>query len=183
MEKNVTMIDGIKFVLPDGYSIDFDTETKTAVIDKILVEPVKDDNEVVTVDSNGNYHSYDDQPAIIRDNGKTRFWYRNGVIHREDGPAVIWADGTQDWMIDGLYHREDGAARIFPDGQESYAYGGLFYSYDNWCKINDFIESRYRMYRPLEGEELKYSNPDYPNPDHRPDDFLSERAKDFGDHQ
>jgi hypothetical protein len=25
----------------------------------------------------------------------------NGKLHREDGPAVIWADGTKRWYLNG----------------------------------------------------------------------------------
>ena len=29
------------------------------------------------------------------------YWYLNGKWHREDGPAVIYSDGTQAWYING----------------------------------------------------------------------------------
>jgi hypothetical protein len=31
----------------------------------------------------------------------TRRWYLNGKIHREDGPAVEWADGSRQWWYRG----------------------------------------------------------------------------------
>jgi hypothetical protein len=31
----------------------------------------------------------------------TQMWYRNGELHREDGPAVIYADGHQEWWVSG----------------------------------------------------------------------------------
>ncbi len=46
----------------------------------------------------------------------TRKWYREGLRHREDGPAVIWPDGQQEWWRKGKLHRDDGPAVIFADG-------------------------------------------------------------------
>jgi hypothetical protein len=31
----------------------------------------------------------------------TKYWYLNGKRHREDGPAVEWADGTKCWYLNG----------------------------------------------------------------------------------
>ena len=34
-----------------------------------------------------------------------KFWYKNFYsvdLHKIDGPAVEWADGTKEWYIDGL---------------------------------------------------------------------------------
>jgi len=28
-------------------------------------------------------------------------WYRDGLRHREDGPAVECADGTEQWWLNG----------------------------------------------------------------------------------
>lgn len=28
-------------------------------------------------------------------------WYLNGNLHREDGPAVEWADGDKYWFLNG----------------------------------------------------------------------------------
>ena len=42
-----------------------------------------------TKDDMGNYHSYDDDPAIEYLDGTIKIWYRNGLIHRENKPAII----------------------------------------------------------------------------------------------
>jgi len=34
-------------------------------------------------------------------NNTRQEWFLNGVLHREDGPAVIWADGTKFWYLNG----------------------------------------------------------------------------------
>jgi hypothetical protein len=37
-------------------------------------------------------------------------WYEEGIIHREEGPAIIWPDGYEEWLVYGLRHRIDGPA-------------------------------------------------------------------------
>ena len=36
----------------------------------------------------------------IDDNG-TKRWYSNGKLHREDGPAIEYANGSKSWYING----------------------------------------------------------------------------------
>jgi hypothetical protein len=47
-------------------------------------------------------------------------WYLNGQLHREDGPAVEWADGGKEWYINDEYHREDGPAIDWADGNKAW---------------------------------------------------------------
>ena len=44
----------------------------------------------------------------------------NGVLHRLDGPAVIWSNGMQEWWQNGMRHRTDGPAIIFASGEEQW---------------------------------------------------------------
>lgn len=37
---------------------------------------------------------------------------KNGVVHRDDGPAII-TSWSQEWYQNGICHREDGPARMF----------------------------------------------------------------------
>jgi hypothetical protein len=67
---------------------------------------------------NGRLHR-EAGPAVVWANGR-QAWYRNGVLHRDDGPAVIDPDGTQFWYRNGRLHREDGPAVIWPDGQQAW---------------------------------------------------------------
>ena len=39
-----------------------------------------------------------------------KYWYQNGELHREDGPAIERANGTKEWYQNGKLHREDGPA-------------------------------------------------------------------------
>lgn len=43
----------------------------------------------------------EDGPAIDYVNG-TQYWYKHGKLHREDGPAIMWWDGRQYWFLDDL---------------------------------------------------------------------------------
>jgi hypothetical protein len=67
---------------------------------------------------NGNLHR-EDGPAVEYADG-TKFWYLNGKFHREDGPAVEYADGSKYWWLNGKRHREDGPAVEYADGAKSW---------------------------------------------------------------
>ena len=47
--------------------------------------------------------------APVMGNGN-KYWYKDGKLHREDGPAVIFKNGDQQWYKEGRLHREDGPA-------------------------------------------------------------------------
>jgi hypothetical protein len=49
-----------------------------------------------------------------------RMWLRHGKLHREDGPAVVYYDRTQQWYREDRLHRDDGPAVIHPDGREEW---------------------------------------------------------------
>lgn len=49
---------------------------------------------------------------------------RTDKLHRLDGPAVIWADGTQMYYVDGKRHRTDGPAVIWANGTQEYYVDG-----------------------------------------------------------
>ena len=34
-------------------------------------------------------------------------WYRDGTLHRDDGPAIEWADGSKEWYRDGTLVRSE----------------------------------------------------------------------------
>jgi hypothetical protein len=57
----------------------------------------------------------------------TKYWYNdNYETHREDGPAIIWANGNQQYYQHDQLHRTDGPAEVFWDGDCSYyQYGKL----------------------------------------------------------
>jgi len=71
---------------------------------------------------NGKYHR-EDGPAIEWADGD-RSWYLNGKLHREDGPALEMADGGRSWWINGERHRLDGPAVEWDDGSREWYLNG-----------------------------------------------------------
>ena len=64
-------------------------------------------------------------------------WYLNGLRHREDGPAVIWAGGSKAWFKNDELHREDGPAREWADGPKEWWLNDKEYSFYEWLeKLN-----------------------------------------------
>jgi len=55
-------------------------------------------------------------------------WYLNGIIHREDGPAIEWGDGSKSWWLNGKRHREDGPAIEWKDGTKQWWLNGKYYN-------------------------------------------------------
>jgi len=69
----------------------------------------------------------------VYDNG-SRFWYLNGKLHREDGPAIEYTDGTRIWWLDGKRHREDGPAIENADGTRYWYLNGEDYTEEDFIK-------------------------------------------------
>ena len=42
-------------------------------------------------------------------------YYLEGLLHREDGPAVVYDNGTQEWWVKGSRHRLDGPAIYYSE--------------------------------------------------------------------
>ena len=53
-----------------------------------------------------------------------KLWYKEGHLHREDGPAIEWANGDKVWFIEGKRHRLDGPAIEYIGGYKEYHYLG-----------------------------------------------------------
>ena len=51
-------------------------------------------------------------------------WYKDGILHREDGPAIVYAVGTKYWFINGKLHRVDGPAIEWTDGTKMWYLDG-----------------------------------------------------------
>lgn len=58
--------------------------------------------------------------GCVTDKEGTKTWYVNGLIHRENGPAVIMTSGSQYWIQNGEYHRENEPAVIMANGQKEW---------------------------------------------------------------
>jgi hypothetical protein len=71
----------------------------------------------------------EDGPAVIWANG-IQEWCLNDKRHRTDGPAVIRASGDQWWYLNGKRHREDGPAVICADGTQKWFLNGKLHRTD-----------------------------------------------------
>jgi hypothetical protein len=61
-----------------------------------------------------------DGEVVYAEYGTTRYWYKDGKHHREDGPAIIFSDGTKFWEYRGMLHRTNGPAIEFSSGAKEY---------------------------------------------------------------
>ena len=43
----------------------------------------------------------------VKVNNGTKSWYLNGKKHREDGPAIEYADGDKSWYLNGVQYTEE----------------------------------------------------------------------------
>lgn len=56
------------------------------------------------------------------------YWKLNGLLHREDGPAIERSDGHKEWCQNGRYHREDGPACEWTDGSKSWYLNDVYHT-------------------------------------------------------
>ena len=64
-------------------------------------------------------------------------------LHRDDGPAIIYANGTKAWFQHGMRHREDGPAYIGHDGRK------VWFLYDKAVTEEEFNTVTDRTQRKL----------------------------------
>jgi hypothetical protein len=85
--------------------------------------------QYILINEYGNkyYHSDKEMKVMHREDGPaaewgdgTKIWYNNNKLHREDGPAVIISTGTKKWLLNGKFHREDGPAIECADGSKTW---------------------------------------------------------------
>jgi hypothetical protein len=76
----------------------------------------------IVVDEDGNKKYYlgndlhrEDGPALEFANG-TKHWFKDDKLHRDDGPAIEFANGDRHWYKEGKKHREDGPAIEYANG-------------------------------------------------------------------
>ena len=61
--------------------------------------------------------TYKDRTGIIQT-------FVNGELHKNDGPAVEWPDGSSAWYVGGKLHRIDGPAYETDSGYKSWYING-----------------------------------------------------------
>lgn len=82
-------------------------------------------NGILTYDDDGNPKN----GFEVSENETTR-WFKDGLLHREDGPAVKTKDGAERWYQNGKLHREDGPA-IVSEKEQVWALNGRFHRGDD----------------------------------------------------
>jgi hypothetical protein len=76
----------------------------------------------------------EDGPAIEYTTG-CKVWYQNGVRHREDGPAVMYRNNHKEWWVNGKLHRKDGPAIERSSGVKEWWFNGLRHREDGGATI------------------------------------------------
>ena len=67
-------------------------------------------------------------------NSGRKYWFLNGQLHREYGPAVEQTDGYKAWFKHGDLHREDGPAIEHPNGSKYWFLNGKHLTKREWEK-------------------------------------------------
>jgi hypothetical protein len=96
---------------------------------------------IITKNEFGEFHSYDDRPSLIDENGNI-FWHKNNLFHRDNLPAkVINKDKGNvfwEWWQNGLLSNINGPAIIhINDGiifMEYYFLNDIEYSQQDYLK-------------------------------------------------
>jgi len=71
--------------------------------------------------------------GLIIDKIGDKRWYKDDLLHREDGPAIELTIGFKGWILNNKYHRVDGPAVEFSNGIHSWYLNGVYIK----CKTNE----------------------------------------------
>ena len=68
-----------------------------------------------------------------------KYWYLNGRLHREDGPAIEYTNGESHWVVHSKSHRLDGPAVILANGETKWFINdyNVTDKINKWAKEND----------------------------------------------
>lgn len=80
------------------------------------------------LDDNHKLHR-DNGPALIWNDGSVE-WWQHGRRHRVGAPALIYTNGAEEWWINGKRHRIDGPAYI----------GNMGIRF--WCLNGNIVDNR-----------------------------------------
>ena len=80
---------------------------------------------------NGQLHR-EDGPAVEYPDGTKYCWFLNGLFHRINGPAYEEKNGYKSWWINGQQHRTDGPAIEYPDGTKFWFLKGIYLTKQEW---------------------------------------------------
>ena len=88
--------------------------------------------------------------VTVCDNGD-RFWFLNGELHREDGPAVEYHNGSKEWYKNSLLHREDGPAIEWANGGKEWYINGKYLTEE------EFLNKTKKHTIIIDGQEIQIS--------------------------
>lgn len=95
----------------------------------------------------------------VNENGNT-YWLIEGTstYHREDGPAIEYADGTKSWWINGKRHRIDGPAIEYSYGGKWWFQYGMFHREDGPAveevdQVNNSYYYKDKLYENISSDE------------------------------
>jgi hypothetical protein len=79
----------------------------------------------------------------------------NGLLHREDGPAIEWKSGSKEWLLNGKLHRISGPAREWVNGNKSWWLNGKLHRLDGPAiELNSGYNAWWLNDRKVSKEEL-----------------------------
>ena len=106
---------------------------------------VKDGRFEIDIMETPNYHVPVDDlhrldgPAIIWPNG-TKEWYVDGKVQNLKGPAIVRKNGYKAWWLNNHLHRLDGPAVESSDGEKRWRINGMplpAKEVEKWLKENN----------------------------------------------
>ena len=75
------------------------------------------------------------QYQYIKGNYGEKIWFnQDSLLHRIDGPAIIYTDGTKQWYSHGKLHRIDGPAITYADGDGEWWVNGVVTNFSHLCE-------------------------------------------------
>lgn len=76
---------------------------------------------------------------VIADIFGTKRYYIDNKLHRENGPAVEYADGCKVWFIKNKRHRVDGPAFEDSNGNKRWYLDNKEYSFEEWDRLRKML--------------------------------------------
>lgn len=73
-----------------------------------------------TIEPNGSIDLEGGWDQVVPGGPGGPIYRRGGQLHRLNGPAVVWLDGTKLWYVDGQLHRDGGPAVTHPSGSTEF---------------------------------------------------------------
>ena len=112
-------------------------------------------NGVTTYTKNGRYHR-EDGPAIIWKDGTSQ-WYFNGKKHRDDGPAIDLKN-VKIWYKNGKKHRDDGPAEIYSNDEYFWWNDGnnITEEVNEWILTNNVVDYKEWTNKEIAMFKLKF---------------------------